>query len=148
MLNDADAAGLAEMKYGSGRHLKGATLLLTIGTGIGSALFIDHNLVPNTELGHLIIEGQEAEDMASGRTRQVQGWSYLEWVERLNRVLAEYEKLIWPDNIIIGGGISSAFHDYKDQIKTRATCLPASFQNGAGIVGAALWSSLQESAHV
>lgn len=142
VVNDADAAGLAEMQFGAGihRHHKGGgtVLLLTFGTGIGSALFIDGRLVPNTEFGHLFIEGIEAEDLAAASVRVQEELSWENWAARVNRVLAEYEKLLSPDLIIFGGGITENFDKYGKRLKTRAQLSPAQMLNHAGLIGAAL----------
>ena len=142
VINDADAAGLAEMHFGAGihRHHKGGgtVLLLTLGTGIGSALFIDGHLVPNTEFGHLFVESVEAENLAAASVRVREELSWNEWASRLNRVLAEYEKLLSPDQIILGGGITENYDKYGKLLKARAQLSPAQMLNSAGIIGAAL----------
>jgi polyphosphate glucokinase len=138
ILNDADAAGLAEMELGAGRGCRGTVLLLTFGTGIGSALFVDGVLVPNTELGHLRMAGGEAEELASGfaRTRDRLGWEA--WAERVNAVLAELHRLLWPDVFILGGGVTEAYEKFSPLLSSRAELRPARFRAHAGIVGAAL----------
>ncbi|MBU1225677.1 MAG: ROK family protein [Actinobacteria bacterium] len=139
LLNDADAAGVAEMRYGAGSGRHGTTLLLTLGTGIGSALFIGERLVPNTELGHLVMWGSDAEAEASAKAREVRGLEWQEWVEtRLNPYLAYLESLLWPDLIIISGGVSKNPERFFPYLRGRAEVVPAQLENNAGIVGAAL----------
>lgn len=144
VLNDADAAGLAEMRYGAGRRRKRGTLLvLTFGTGIGSALFRDGDLVPNTELGHLhfLVDGHDgiAEHYASAREREAAGLSWEDWAARVQLFLDHVEELLHPDHIIIGGGVSKEkrWVKFGHLLETRAKLLPAELQNNAGIVGAA-----------
>lgn len=138
VLNDADAAGMAEMRYGAGRGEKGVVLLLTFGTGIGSALFTDGVLVPNTELGHLEIGGRDAEDRAASSVRTEQGLSWKQWARRVNRVLEHLEMLFSPDLMILGGGISNDHARFFPYLKTRTRIVPAQLYNDAGIIGAAL----------
>lgn len=138
LLNDADAAGRAEMELGVGRGRKGSVILLTFGTGIGSALFIDGKLFPNTELGHLEVGGIKAEQRASGRVRAVEKLDWRQWTERVNRVLTAYEVLFWPDLFIIGGGVTEHYNEFSPYLKARAEIQPARFRAYAGIVGAAL----------
>ena len=142
IINDADAAGLAEMKFGAGKTMSkpdsGTTLMLTFGTGIGSALFCGGKLVPNTELGHLQVGDDSAENQAAGIIKSTLDLSWAEWSERTNVVLAEYEKLFSPQMIIIGGGISENFDKFSGLLRTRAKVVGAVLQNNAGIVGAAL----------
>ena len=142
VLNDADAAGLAEMRFGAGKgHNQadgGVVLMLTFGTGIGSAVFIGGRLLPNTEFGHLQVEGTEAEDLAAASVRVRQNLSWENWSTRVNLVLAEYELLLSPDLIIFGGGITDNFEQFGGLLHTQATLVPASLGNRAGILGAAL----------
>lgn len=139
LLNDADAAGVAEMRFGAGRRRTGTTLLLTLGTGIGSALFSDGRLVPNSELGHLEMWGASAEEAASARAREQLGLGWEEWVQtRLNPYLSYVESLLWPDLIIVSGGISIEPDRFFPYLQTRAEIVPAELRNNAGIVGAAL----------
>lgn len=139
LLNDADAAGLAEMCFGAGAGRTGTTLLLTLGTGIGSAVFIDGRLLPNTELGHVVMWGDSAEEQASAQGREDLDLDWQEWAEtRLNPYLAYLESLLWPDLIIIGGGISKKPERFVPFLRTRAEIIPAELKNNAGIVGAAL----------
>lgn len=143
-LNDADAAGLAEMDFGEGLNQSGVVLMITIGTGLGTALFIDGNLVPNTELGHIYLEnGKEAERFASDAARKAEDLNWKRWGNRFNDYLCTMEKLFWPDLIILGGGASKKFDKFKDQITVEAPVKPAAFLNQAGIVGAAMYASLQ-----
>jgi len=138
-LNDADAAGLAEMRFGIGKeNKKGSVLFITVGTGIGSALFIDGILVPNLELGHLDIKGKEAEHRASDATRQIEKLSWKEWGRKFSRVVNTYEKLINPDLLILGGGISSRFEKYAQYLDVKTKIMPAKLENLAGIIGAAM----------
>jgi polyphosphate glucokinase len=138
VLNDADAAGIAEMRFGEAKDLTGTVLLLTLGTGIGSALFRDGTLVPNTELGHLEFKGQDAEHYAAARLVDQGGLQRREWAVRLNEYLNHVEKVLSPDHFILGGGISKKFDSYSDLLITDATVRAARFRNRAGIVGAAL----------
>jgi len=138
LLNDADAAGLAEMKLGAGRGLTGTVLMLTFGTGIGSALFVNGVLWPNTELGHLEVDGQGAEVNASAKARARDELSFDAWAKRVDRVLAEYRKLLWPEVVIVGGGISEHFEKFAGHLSTQSRILPAQLRQDAGIVGAAL----------
>ncbi len=138
VLNDADAAGMAEMRYGVGRGETGVVLLLTFGTGIGSALFTDGVLVPNTELGHLEIGGRDAEDRAASSVRTNLDLSWKQWSRRVNRVLEHLEMLFSPDLIILGGGISKEHAKFFHYLQTRTRLAPAQLYNDAGIIGAAL----------
>ncbi len=138
LLNDADAAGLAEMRYGAGRGVSGVVIMLTLGTGIGSAIFGDGRLLPNTEFGHLEIRGKAAERRASDRVRKDKGLSWDKWAARLEEYLRTMEDLLWPDLFIIGGGVSKHHHAFLPLIRTRTQIVPAALRNEAGIVGAAL----------
>lgn len=142
VLNDADAAGMAEMTFGAGRdYYKGVVIILTIGTGIGSAIFTDGHLVPNTEFGHLMIRGKDAERRASDAARKRKELSWEEWAKRLQEFLNEMERLFSPDLFIIGGGVSRKTEQFFPAIKLRAKIVPAELQNEAGIVGAAVYAS-------
>jgi polyphosphate glucokinase len=141
VINDADAAGVAEMTYGAGRGQHGTTIMLTFGTGIGSALFLDGKLVPNTELGHLELHGEDAEVRASDRARDVEDLSWHEWAHRVQRYLSHVEGLFQPDLIIIGGGVSKKAEKFLPLIEIRTPIVPAALQNNAGIIGAALAAS-------
>ncbi|WP_369253221.1 polyphosphate--glucose phosphotransferase [Geodermatophilus amargosae] len=137
-LNDADAAGLAEMRYGAGRGHDGVVLMLTFGTGIGSALFYDGRLVPNTEFGHIQVDGEDGERRASAAAREREDLSYPQWAARVDRYLDVLEAGVWPDLIIVGGGVSKKAHKWVPLLSTRTPVVPAQLQNDAGIVGAAL----------
>ena len=138
LLNDADAAGLAEMRFGAGAGHNGIVMMVTLGTGIGSALFVDGKLVPNTELGHLVLRGKDAECRASDRARRDQGLSWKQWARRVREYLGYLEDLLFPDLIIIGGGVSKEHAKFLHRLKTRAKVVPAQLLNEAGIIGAAL----------
>jgi len=138
LVNDADAAGIAEMQFGAGKNEMGVVIMLTLGTGIGSALFINGTLVPNTELGHLEIRGKDAETRASDRTREEKDLSWEKWAERLDEVFQRIEFLFSPDLFIIGGGVSKKHDKFLPLLHTRARIVPAQLLNDAGIVGAAL----------
>lgn len=139
VLNDADAAGVAEMAFGAGRGRKGTVFLLTFGTGIGSALFVDGKLVPNTELGHLELHGHEAEKHASTKAKDDEELSWHHWAHRVQKYLAHLEMLFSPELFIIGGGVSRKADKFIPLIEgIRAEILPAELQNNAGIVGAAM----------
>lgn len=138
LINDADAAGLAEMKFGSGRGETGSVMLLTAGTGIGSALFYEGVLFPNCELGHLEMRGMIAERYASAAIRKTEDLSWEEWGGRFNEYIQKIERLFAPDVIIIGGGISKRIEKFRPYLKARANLLAAQLFNDAGIVGAAL----------
>ena len=138
VINDADAAGLAELHYGAARGVPGTVLLLTLGTGIGSALFVDGKLVPNTELGHLQVAGREAELRASGRAKVDQDLSWDAWTEQLNLVLKEMHALLWPDLIVLCGGITEEPEKFLDKLHCEARLCVGTLRSEAGIVGAAL----------
>jgi len=138
VLNDADAAGMAEMSRGAGRGRAGTVMVLTLGTGIGSALFVDGKLLPNTELGHLELNGAEAEHRASARAKVDRGLSWEEWAAELNEVLAAYHALLWPDLFVVGGGVTENWSHFGPLLKSRAEIVPAHFGNDAGIIGAAM----------
>ncbi|HMX41204.1 MAG TPA: ROK family protein [Saprospiraceae bacterium] len=139
--NDADAAGVAEMRYGVGQGENGLVFLITIGTGLGSALFYKGVLVPNTELGHLMWRnGKSAELYASSGARERLKISRKEWAERFNEYLVHMERLFSPDLFILGGGESKFFEQYKDQLHTQARVVPAKLLNNAGIIGAAAYA--------
>jgi len=138
LLNDADAAGIAEMRLGAGRERAGVVLLLTFGTGIGSALFVDGRLVPNTELGHLVMWGGSAERRAAASARTAEDLSWAKWARRVDKYLAHVERLFSPDLLIVGGGVSRVHQKWLPLLHTRAEIVPARFRNNAGIIGAAL----------
>jgi len=139
LLNDADAAGVAEMRFGAGQGEVGVVLMLTLGTGIGSALFIDGILVPNTEFGHIEIRGKEAEKRASEQTRETEDLSWGKWAGRVDEYLAHMEALLSPNLIIIGGGVSQKSEKFLPRLTgLQARVVPAAMHNEAGIVGAGL----------
>jgi polyphosphate glucokinase len=140
VVNDADAAGVAEMRYGAGRDRRGVVMMVTLGTGIGTALFVDGTLVPNTELGHLPLKGGDAEDYAAESVREAEGLTYKEWAKRLQKYLRLVERLMWPELIIIGGGISKKSDKFLPHIHLDTPIVPAQLHNDAGIVGAALFA--------
>jgi polyphosphate glucokinase len=138
VLNDADAAGIAEMRFGAGRGRLGVVLLVTVGTGLGSALFSDSVLVPNTEFGHILVRGKVAERYASAAVREREHLNWSKWGKRFNRYLQRMEELVWPDLFIIGGGASKKHERFFPQIAVQAEIVPAQLRNEAGIIGAAL----------
>jgi polyphosphate glucokinase len=140
-LNDADAAGLAEMRFGAGRGLGGVVFVLTFGTGIGSAPFVDGRLLPNSELGHLVLPGvaaTDAEDFASARTRTRLSLDWPAWSARVEVVLAELHRLFWPDAFILGGAVSDRFDEWGPLLRAPCRVLPAALGGQAGAVGAAI----------
>lgn len=137
-INDADAAGLAEMAFGAGVGQPGTVIMITLGTGIGSAVFHRGRLLPNTEFGHLEIDGKEAESRASDAARQRAGLSWNKYAKRLNRYLETMEKLFWPNLFIIGGGLSKEHERFLPLLTIETHVVPAQLLNEAGIVGAAL----------
>lgn len=143
ILNDADAAGLAEVRFGAGRNLSGSLLVLTVGTGIGSALFHNGHLYPNTEFGHIEMHGMAAEKFTSAAVRKAKDLSWKAWSARFNEYLQRMERLLAPDTIIVGGGISKKFAKFAPNLKTTAPLLPAELFNEAGVIGAALAYTLE-----
>ncbi|GAA3114921.1 polyphosphate--glucose phosphotransferase [Streptomyces rectiviolaceus] len=145
VLNDADAAGVAEMHFGAGRGRTGTVILLTLGTGIGSALFTGGRLVPNTELGHLELHGHDAEKRASSKAKEDEDLTWEHWAHRVQKYLAHVEMLFSPELFIIGGGVSRKSHKFLPLIEgIRAELVPAELQNNAGIVGAAMAAAEKE----
>ena len=138
LLNDADAAGIAEMRFGSGRGLTGTVIMVTFGTGIGTALFCDGKLFPNTELGHLELHGQDAEKHASAHARAVEGLDFPAWIARVNEYLERLHALFWPDVFILGGAVSERFAEFAPLLRSAAALRPAHFGGHAGVIGAAL----------
>lgn len=136
-VNDADAAGIGELRYGAARETDGVVLVSTLGTGIGSALFVDGALLPNTELGHLEIDGYDAEKRAAESARERENLSWDEWAERLQRYFAVVEDLLSPDLIVVGGGVSKKHDKFLPKLHLRAPVVAAQLRNAAGIVGAA-----------
>jgi polyphosphate glucokinase len=142
VINDADAAGIAEMTFGAGRRQKGVVIMITLGTGIGSAVFLDGQLVPNTEFGHLEIRGKEAEDRAADSVRKRKGLGWKKWAARLDEYLDTMERLFSPELFIIGGGVSQQHQKFIPLLSCRAPVVPAQMLNEAGIIGAALAASV------
>lgn len=139
VVNDADAAGVAEMSFGAGRDRKGTVILLTFGTGIGSAVFVDGALVPNTELGHLELHGHDAETRASSKAKEDHDLTWEHWARRVQKYLAHVEMLFSPELFIVGGGVSRKSDKFLPLIQDiKAEIVPAQLQNNAGIVGAAM----------
>jgi polyphosphate glucokinase len=141
VINDADAAGVAEMKFGAGRDRDGVVIVLTFGTGIGSGLFVDGHLVPNTELGHIQLDGLDAEERAAASARKRDDLSWEQWATRVNRYLVEIVKLFSPELIIVGGGASKRADNWIHLLDVDAEVAVASMANNAGIVGAALMAN-------
>ena len=138
VVNDADAAGLAEVRYGAARGVQGTVLVLTLGTGIGSALVRDGRLVPNTELGHLELDGHDAETRASDAARKRDDLSWEQWAQRVQAYLRHVDALLWPDLVVLGGGVSKKADRWLHLLDVRPELRPAELLNDAGIVGAAL----------
>lgn len=137
VLNDADAAGLAEARYGAAAGEEGVVVVLTLGTGIGSAILTRGVLVPNTELGHLPVRGVPAEERASARVRKDQGMSWERWAAALGEVITAIDALFWPDLVLLGGGVSRKADRFVPHLAVRPPVRAAALQNRAGIVGAA-----------
>ncbi len=138
LVNDADAAGLAEVQFGAAKGVQGTVLLLTIGTGIGSALLIDGKLVDSLELGHMPFHGHDAETLVSGTSRERRKVGWKRWAREFSEYLALLERLLWPDVILLGGGVSKEFNRYGKLLHARAPIRTATYLNTAGIIGAAL----------
>lgn len=138
VVNDADAAGLAEMAFGVGKGRMGVVMIVTIGTGLGTSLFTDGHLLPNAELGHIIVAGGDAELWASDAARKRGKLSWKKWTRRLDDYLRRLEELIWPDLFIIGGGVSKKHEVFLPNLTVQAEVIPAQLLNEAGIVGAAI----------
>ncbi|MDQ1539209.1 MAG: polyphosphate glucokinase [Actinomycetota bacterium] len=137
VVNDADAAGVGELQFGAARKSEGLVLVSTLGTGIGSALFYNGTLIPNTELGHLEIDGHEAEHRAASSVKDDKNLSWTEWAERLQQYYSHVENLFWPDLIVVGGGVSKKAEKFLPLLHLRAPIVAAQLQNSAGIIGAA-----------
>ena len=137
VINDADAAGVAEVKFGAGRKRSGLTVMTTLGTGIGSALFDNGVLIPNAELGHIEIDGVDYETQASFAAMERDQLSFEEWAERLQMYYSTLEKLLTPDLFIVGGGVSKSHEQFLPLLRLRTEIVPAALQNSAGIIGAA-----------
>jgi polyphosphate glucokinase len=140
VLNDADAAGVAEIRFGAGQGMAGVVAVITLGTGIGSALFVDGTLVPNSELGHLPLHGAEAEKWAAESVRERDQVSWEEYAQRLQAYLELVQTVLWPQLIIIGGGISNVADKFLPLIQLRTPIVPAQLRNHAGIIGAAMFA--------
>jgi polyphosphate glucokinase len=144
VLNDADAAALAEIRFGVGQdYPKGVIILITIGTGLGTAIFVDGKLVPNTELGHIIIRGKDAETRASDAARQAKEMSWKKWSKRFNEYLEHLERLFWPDLFVLGGGVSKDSDKFVPLLNIKTPVEIARLLNQAGIVGAALYGGMR-----
>jgi polyphosphate glucokinase len=140
-INDADAAGVAEIRFGAGREVAGTVLMLTLGTGIGSGLFVDGQLVPNTEMGHLEWRGRDVELRLSGVAREKRHMRWRAWANEFSAFLARLDIYFWPDLIILGGGVSKEMRKYEKWLKSRAPIKQARFLNTSGIIGAAIYAS-------
>lgn len=138
VLNDADAAGIAEVRFGAARDVAGVVILLTFGTGIGSALLYNGTLVPNTELGHLELDGHDAEKRAAASVREESKLSYKEWAKRVDRYMSHVERLFTPDLFVVGGGVSKDAEKWVPRLTLTTPVKPAELLNNAGIVGAAI----------
>jgi polyphosphate glucokinase len=138
VLNDADAAGIAEVRFGAAKGVSGVVILLTFGTGIGSAVLVDGNLVPNTELGHLELDGHDAESRAAASVRDEHGMSYKDWAHRVNHYMQHVERLFSPDLFVVGGGVSKNADKWVPRLELNTPVKPAQLLNNAGIVGAAI----------
>jgi polyphosphate glucokinase len=143
VINDADAAGLAEVRFGAARGCEGTVVLVTLGTGIGTSLFHDGVLVPNAELARVRLGGKDAQLKASDAARKRRGVTWAQWAKDVEAYLAELEKMIWPDLVLIGGGVSAESHFFMHHIDTRLKVRPARFRNNAGIIGAATYAADQ-----
>lgn len=138
LVNDVDAAGFAEMTFGAGKNKQGTVIMVAAGTGIGTAIFINGMLLPNTELGHLFLNNMEAEHYAANSIREKEDLSWEQWGKRFNEYLQHIELLFWPDLIIMGGGVSKKFDQYQQYFDLDVDVVPAQNRNNAGIIGAAL----------
>lgn len=141
LLNDADAAGIAETRFGSGKGVMGEVMMVTLGTGIGTGYFVDGQLVPNTELGHIELGGQEAEDWAAASIRDRDNLPWDVWAARVETYLNALDQLLWLDLIILGGGVSSNPEKFLHMLNTRCPVVVATMGNDAGIVGAAIFAA-------
>lgn len=140
VINDADAAGMAEMRFGAGRDRRGVVIVLTVGRGIGSALFVDGKLLPNTELGKIEIRGITAQERASERIRKEEGLKKSTWAKRIELVLNSFERIFYPDLFIFAGGVSKKLDNIKEYIDIKTPFVPADLLNTAGIIGAAMYA--------
>src|SRR5947209_72847 len=146
VVNDADAAGYAEAKFGAAKGVDGTVFMATLGTGIGSALIVDGVLVPNTELGHLEVDGKDAETRAADSVRGAEELSWPQWAKRLTRYFQAIERLLWPDLIVVGGGVSKKADKFLPLLEIRTPIVPAQLRNDGGIIGAALLATEREEA--
>lgn len=137
VLNDADAAGIAEDRFGAAKNVDGVVILLTFGTGIGSAVLHDGVLLPNTEFGHMEVDGAEAEHRAASSVKETHDWSYKRWAKEVSIVLERFEALLWPELFVVGGGISRKHEKWVPLLTNTTPVVPAELRNAAGIVGAA-----------
>jgi polyphosphate glucokinase len=137
LVNDADAAGVAELHYGAAKGQRGLVIMTTLGTGIGTALIHDGVLVPNSELGHLELDGHDAETRAASSIKEREGLSYPDWAQRLQRYYSHLENLLWPDLFVVGGGVSKDSEQFLPLLRLRTPIVPAVLKNKAGIIGAA-----------
>lgn len=140
VLNDADAAGIAEVRFGAARGHKGLVIVTTLGTGIGTALMFNGKLVPNAELGHLQIDGVDYESKAAFSAKERENLSWAEWAKRLQKYFSHLEALLTPDLFIVGGGVSKEHESYLPLLKLKTHIIPAENRNSAGILGAAHWA--------
>lgn len=140
VMNDADAAGYGEFRYGVARGRDGVVLMTTLGTGIGTAVIVDGRLVPNTEMGHIQIDGHIAEHIAADSARSRLNLDWEAWAKNLQLYYSEMENLLWPDLIIVGGGVSKSHQQFLPHLTLRTPIVPAALRNSAGIVGAAAWA--------
>lgn len=138
VINDADAAGLAEMRFGMGKNYQGTVFVVTVGTGLGTAIFRDGKLFPNTEFGHIDLNGENAEWYASDATRKREELKWKHWAKRFNEYLQKMESLLWPRMIIVGGGVSKKHEKFFQYLDVKAEIVPAQLRNEAGIIGAAI----------
>lgn len=146
LVNDADAAGLAEVHFGAAKGQAGLVLVVTLGTGVGVATVHDGRLIPNAELGHIELGGVEAETWMSAAAREREDLSFSQWAQRLNVYFSHLENLLWPDLFIVGGGASRKAHKFLPLLDIRTPIVPAALRNGAGIAGAALFATQKETA--
>jgi len=142
-VNDADAAGISSLYFGAGKKAKGLVILITIGSGLGSAVFINGTLIPNTELGHLYLGGRIAEHYASAKTREENNMTWNDWGKRFNKYLRHLDRLFSPDLFILGGGGSNKYDEFADRLKVNVPIKPETLLNRAGLVGAAYYAKLQ-----
>jgi len=140
VLNDADAAGLAEAKFGAAKDFKGLAILTTLGTGIGTALIFNGKLIPNSELGHLQIEGSDYESKAAFSAKERENLTFSQWAKRLQKYYSTLEQLLSPDLFIVGGGVSKEYESFLPLLKLKTEIVPAQNRNSAGILGAAYWA--------